>query len=59
MRKLLLALSLLLACLTTAAESPTMPQPATAILSGSPDRALPTAMCPDPQDSDQPLPPWP
>ena len=36
-----------------------MPQPTTAILRGSTESAFPTAISAEPQDSDQPLPPWP
>jgi len=39
--------------------SPRAPQPITATSRGLPAMALPTAMVPDPQDSDHPLPPWP
>jgi len=38
---------------------PMMPQPITAICLGLTDMAFCTAMSAEPQDSDQPLPPWP
>ena len=42
-----------------AVVSPTMPQPITAIFFGLTDIAFWTATLAEPQDSDQPLPPWP
>jgi len=38
---------------------PMMPHPITAIWRGLKDMAFCTAMSAEPQDSDQPLPPWP
>ena len=38
---------------------PIAPQPITAIRRGEPAMAMRTAWAADPQDSDQPLPPWP
>ncbi len=42
-----------------AAVRPSAPQPITAMSRGLEAIALRTARVPDPQESDQPLPPWP
>ncbi|WP_395444509.1 hypothetical protein [Caulobacter sp. UC70_42] len=44
---------------TVAAVNPRAPQPMTATSRAPPARALRVATSADPQDSDQPLPPWP
>ena len=46
-------------CAVIAAVSPIMPQPMTAIFLGETDIAFWTATLAEPQDKDQPLPPWP
>ena len=46
-------------CARSAEVSPSAPQPITAILRGLADIAFCTAIVLEPQESDQPLPPWP
>ena len=46
-------------CARMAEVMPRAPQPTTATSRGLEAMALPTAMAPEPHDSDQPEPPWP